>query len=233
MFKVEDLPFYATKNNKVNHFDYEVMLLDFIEYAWDFHKRVGCHSFTHSKKQDHGECDAIGDNYSFDFKLIVGSSVMKQKNDLAPTIDRTHMKEGFIFTYDNPNANKEPPKTPLHNLLFQYSLDDFLNYESKITNSDVLAFCKILKTEKNVFFYLPIKITTDMQIVLVIRYLHTLLYNAFKFRSSKVSHDTFISFICNDFLYILEYQDGKFIVIDKVSIYLNSYYRDSILYALY
>lgn len=69
--------------------------------------------FILTTEQAHGEDDAYTSDYQLDFKLLVGSNVMRMKNRNMPEIDYSHMSQGFIFSKIREVEEEIPDETIL------------------------------------------------------------------------------------------------------------------------
>ena len=61
----------------------------------------------------YGEDDAYTSTYQLDFKLLVGTNVMRVKNRNMPEVDYSHMSQGFIFSKTQEVEEEIPDETIL------------------------------------------------------------------------------------------------------------------------
>ena len=69
--------------------------------------------FILTTEQAHGEDDAYTSTYQLDFKLLVGTNVMRMKNRNMPEVDYSHMFQGFIFSKTQELEEEIPDETIL------------------------------------------------------------------------------------------------------------------------
>lgn len=93
---------------------YENFLIDIINFSQYFSKK---HSFMEhfilTTEQAHGEDDAYTSTYQLDFKLLVGTNVMRVKNRNMSEVDYSHMSQGFIFSKTQEVEEEIPDETIL------------------------------------------------------------------------------------------------------------------------
>lgn len=237
MFEIKYMPYFSIKNDSNNGLsaDYEITLMGFLRWAKNFKKRVNCQSFTHSKEQSNSECDCVGENYQLDFKLFVSSSLMEKKSYYAPSIDRSHMSQGYISVNTNRSPMEDFSKLDLLSKILGLSYDKLYAayYGNENIDKDIKSHFKVIGTPKNIMLYLPYEIKSDLDDNFISETMCSLLKNICMLRSTINDFDTFIGVVINDIFYIFEFAEGHIAIIDKVHVILNSDYSDIKLYALY
>lgn len=213
---------------------YEDFLIDVINFSQYFSSK---HSFMEhfvlTTEQSHGEDDAYTSTYQIDFKLLVGSNVMRARNRNMPEVDYSHSSEGFVFTKTKENEEEEPDETILLDIAY-LKLDDLRN--EVYVNDTIKSVVKNIKKPKNIFMYYPYEFVLDniMEYKMVISEVLGAFETLLTYRDElSLEKDTFLCLKINAYFEIYEWVDKKFVCRDKVSEYLSANYRDLKAYSVY
>lgn len=229
-------PKYLVLNGK-NAFPkvtYENFLIDIINFSEYFSKK---HSFKEhfilTTEQAHGEDDAYTSDYQLDFKLLVGSNVMRKKNRNMPEVDYSHMFQGFIFSKTQEVEEEIPDETILLDIA-KIGIEDLRN--GVYANSTIKSVVKNIKKPKNLLMYYPYEYVfeNNEEYILVVSDILNSFKNLLIYRDElKLGKDTFLCLKLNNYFEIYEWKKQKFIIVDKVSEYLSANYRDLKTYSVY
>ena len=119
---------------------YENFLIDIINFSQYFSTK---HSFMEhfilTTEQAHGEDDAYTSTYQLDFKLLVGTNVMRMKNRNMPEVDYSHMSQGFIFSKTQELEEEIPDETILQDIA-KVKIEDLRN---EVYANDTILCLKI------------------------------------------------------------------------------------------
>ena len=119
---------------------YEDFLIDVINFSQYFStKHSFMEHFVLTTEQSHGEDDAYTSTYQLDFKLLVGSDVMRARNRNMPEVDYSHSSEGFISTKTKEYEEEEPDETILLDIA-QLKIEDLRN--EVYTNDSIKSVVK-------------------------------------------------------------------------------------------
>ncbi len=213
---------------------YENFLIDIINFSQYFSAK---HSFMEyfilTTEQAHGEDDAYTSDYQLDFKLLVGSNVMRMKNRNTPEIDYSHMSQGFIFSKIREVEEEIPDETILLDIA-KVKIEDLK--KEVYANSTIKSVVKNIKKPKNLFMYYPYEyvLKNNAEYVLVVPGILNAFKNLLIYRDElKLDKDTFLCLKINDYFEIYEWRTPKFVMVDKVSEYLSGNYRDLKAYSVY
>lgn len=230
------IPKYLMLNGK-NAFPnvtYEHFLIDIINFSQYFStKHSFMEHFVLTTEQSHGEDDAYTSTYQLDFKLLVGSDVMRARNRNMPEVDYSHSSEGFVFTKTKECEEEEPDETILLDIT-QLKIEDLRN--EVFTNDSIKSVVKNIKKPKNIFMYYPYEFIFDNKIEYaanvseVLKVFRTLLTYRDELELGK---DTFLCIKVNDYFEIYEWIGKELVYRDKVSEYISANYLDLKTYSIY
>ena len=137
--------------------NYERYLTELLNHSPLFKKKSKGAVFKWVERQEHGECDAVSENYSIDYKLFVTKSRL---HGLQATSSRiTKIKDGAI-AFGTGRWPSGKPFTCIRTVaaLRQYSIDD-LNRIADAPNGDIekeiSIILKNLRVKKNLLLFYP------------------------------------------------------------------------------
>lgn len=225
----ELLPIMLISKKKVANVkvDYENYLVELLNNAFSFKKSLNLYEpFEKINEQSHGECDARSGDYEIDFKLLVPTEFMKIKNSTLPDVNYNHLKDGFIFVNDNEKS--------LNKTLQEKAQNTFINYISNIALSNKDDLLKIkdddtilsrsiknMQVNKNILCFIPCKIDKSIDSVSLVKKIFLPLLSI----RDNIEKDTYITYLQNDYFYVLQYKNNNLICIDKVHLMLvNTFY---------
>lgn len=213
---------------------YENFLIDIINFSQYFSTK---HSFMEhfilTTEQAHGEDDAYTSTYQLDFKLLVGTNVMRMKNRNMPEVDYSHMSQGFIFSKTQELEEEIPDETILLDIA-KVKIEDLRN--EVYANDTIKSVVKNIKKPKNLFMYYPYEyvLENSAEYVLVVSEILNVFKNLLIYRDElKLGKDTFLCLKINDYFEIYEWRKQEFVRVDKVSEYSSANYRDLKTYSVY
>ena len=138
------------------HCNYEYYLLELLNHSSWFQKfHQGTFSFPES--ENNGECDAINENYSIDFKLFASKTALRARSVLFPQI--TKFADGVV-AYGASRDKGEIRATRLHAAFRDMSLSalEALRHNDikrAGLENDIINALKVLETHKNLLLFLP------------------------------------------------------------------------------
>ena len=213
---------------------YEHFLIDIINFSQYFStKHSFMEHFVLTTEQSHGEDDAYTSTYQLDFKLLVGSDVMRVRNRNMPEVDYSHSSERFVFIKTKECEEKQPDETILLDIA-KLKIEDLRN--EVYTNDSIRSVVKNIKKPKNIFMYYPYEFIFDNKIEYaanvseVLKVFRTLLTYRDELELGK---DTFLCIKVNDYFEIYEWVDKTLVYRDKVSEYISASYLDLKRYSVY
>ncbi len=212
---------------------YEDFLIDIINSSQYFSaKHSFMEHFVLTTEQAHGEDDAYTSTYQLDFKLLVGSDVMRARNRNMPEVDYSHASEGFVFTKTK-TYEEEPDETILLDIA-QLKIDDLRG--NVYTNDSIKSVVKNIKKPKNILIYYPYEFVYDnkMEYKLFVSEVMNAFNTLLTYREElELGKDTFLCIKVNDYFEIYEWVNKNFVYRDKVSEYLSANYLDLKRYSVY
>ncbi len=135
--------------------NYEKYLLEYINNS-SFFLNLSKGSLYEPPLKPNGKYDANSPEYNLDFKLLVSSSFMEARSNLSVSI--TKVRSGLVL-YGKSSGKRAQKSSSICKALRYKTLDDLENVaegESElIVRKDILAYLDVLKTEKNLLFFLP------------------------------------------------------------------------------
>lgn len=213
---------------------YEHFLIDIINFSQYFStKHSFMEHFVLTTEQSHGEDDAYTSTYQLDFKLLVGSDVMRVRNRNMPEVDYSHSSERFVFIKTKECEEEQPDETILLDIA-KLKIEDLRN--EVYTNDSIRSVVKNIKKPKNIFMYYPYEFIFDNKIEYaanvseVLKVFRTLLTYRDELELGK---DTFLCIKVDDYFEIYEWVDKKLVYRDKVSEYISASYLDLKRYSVY
>ncbi len=213
---------------------YEDFLIDVINFSQYFStKHSFMEHFVLTTEQSHGEDDAYTSTYQLDFKLLVGSDVMRARNRNMPEVDYSHSSEGFIFTKTKEYDEEEPDETILLDIA-QLKIEDLRN--EVYTNDSIKSVVKNIKKPKNIFMYYPYEFIFGNKfeyatiISEVLKAFETLLTYRDELELGK---DNFLCIKVNDYFEIYEWIDKELVYRDRVIEYISANYLELKRYSVY
>lgn len=213
---------------------YEDFLIDVINSSHFFSlKHSFMERFVLTTEQSNGEDDAYTSAYQLDFKLLVGTNVMKMRNRNMPEVDYSRSSEGLVFTKTKKNEEKEPDETILLDIS-QLEIEDLRN--EKYINETIKSVVKNIKKPKNIFMYYPYEyvLHNEIEYTIIIPQVLGAFKTLLAYRDElKLGKDTFLCIKVNKYFEIYEWKEKKFVYRDRVHEYLSANYLDLKSYSVY
>ena len=213
---------------------YENFLIDIINCSNFFsHKHSYMEQFVLTTEQSHGEDDAYTSDYQLDFKLIVGSDIMRIRNKNMPEFDYSRMEEGFIFTKTKNDMEEESEDTVLLDLS-QVKIENLRN--GRYANNTIKSIVKNIKKSKNIFMYYPYEfvVQNSMEYKILVSEVLKAFITLLTYRDEmKLGKDTFLCIKVNRYFEIFEWIIKKFVHRDSVPEYMSANYRDLKAYSVF
>lgn len=231
---IEPKYFMLNGKNAFPGVTYENFLIDVINCSHFFsEKRPIMEYYKLVEEQSNGEDDVYSSTYQLDFKLLVDTDVMRERNKNMPEVDYSQMSKGFIFTKTREKVSDIPPNNILNDIE-ECKMDDLRKEFYK--NNTIASIVKNLKKPKNIFMYYPyeyVGVTKAMMGNFEERVTH-IFENILTYRDGLcLQKDTFVCFKINQFFVILEWKNKHFVLKDSVDELLCANYRDVKQYSVY
>lgn len=208
-----------------NYEEYLVELLNESEYFMEITKGK---PFILNKKQNHGECDAICDSLSLDFKLIGGESAIASHRHTSHSV--TNLTNGGVG-YGIPDGKRDKYEAVrIHLALKNYSYHELLQLREKYTKKDLIQYdvveiLKSLEVNKNLLLFLPYAIIVEEpcntnSLELITNVLKDCFGSALEYREKAVSDKkTFFCCVNNQQMLFYNYSNKKLKLVDSVYTY--------------
>lgn len=208
--------------------DYENYLIELLNKAFTFKRVLNLpEPFEKINEQAHGECDACSGDYKIDFKLLIPTEFMKIKNSTLPDVDYNNLNDGFISVNNN--------KMSLDKALQDKAEKSFINYIANIalSNKDNLlkikdddtilsSSIKNMLVNKNILCFIPCIFDKNINSMSLVRKLFLPLLSI----RQDIEKDTYITYLQNDYFYILQYRENDLLCIDKIHRIMVSTFND-------
>lgn len=138
--------------------DYEIYMRDFLNQSTFFMALSKGHKYQAPATESHGEPDAISDEYTIDFKLLVATSRMEANSVLSGSI--TKYGDGF-YGFGASKVHGEKICTNLCQAL-RYKdvteLEAIIDRKShSLLEKDVIDYLGVLEKKKNILLFLPVE----------------------------------------------------------------------------
>ena len=207
--------------------NYEIYLLELINESKYF-KDKAKGAYKRPNTENHGECDAISENYELDFKLLASSTYLQSRSILFPSI--TIDKKGGITYGQCKNPGGYVKGTNI-NVAFRYrSLEDLKKLECSHLKHDKIDedLCKVLnmlKVKKNIMLFFPFNFKIDNEVdikkvdKIVTSALNSDFQSLFLYREESTKHyDTYFVTLVFEMFYIYQVQNNLLTLIEKIDV---------------
>lgn len=231
-------------SRKVEDYNYENYLREYLNVSEWFLMKSSGEKYKKPVSETHGEDDAYTEEYSIDFKRILGESATK---DLQMKSERRlKTKSGVI--YELGGMSQQPDNArEIRQALREYGPEDLdllsntLREEaSSRMEQDIIAYLHVVGREKNLMLYDPVVFYLEgacREAEAVDRITEALqmdFQDSLDFRRRKAqSYDTYVSFFFEKDLMILQYTEKGFVLADRIPAKLSptfcsiaSFYED-------
>ncbi len=188
--------------------------------------------FHLQKNQSNGEDDAFSSLYSIDFKLLVNQSYMTAMAKGRPSVDASHINQGFIFVHET----EKKILVPNSNILFDLMRFKTLCELEAAEDESIVNIMNFLKKNKNLFIYYPHEFSSEADLPVKVgeRILNETLRVVMEFREKvQPGKDTFLCFKANAFFLIYEWTKTGFLYRDHVHESLCANYLGAKTYSVY
>lgn len=144
----------------------EIYLREFLNKSVYFQDKSKGQPYHEPESEAHGECDAVTPSYSIDFKTLMSSSMGQARR--MSSLQTIQDSNGVILESVNPKAvpKREYKGAIMLKVLRHYNSADlesriYARQEPIETVKDIDVFLKILRTKKNLLFFLPCVFSLD------------------------------------------------------------------------
>lgn len=143
--------------------NYENYLLELINVSDFFRHKSPC-GFKKPYSESNGECDAIGEGYSLDFKLLASKTALQGRSILSSQISIS--SSGTIIFSGSKCPQGKMQVTRIYSALRGCSIQNLIemrkaNPKKQGIENDVCNYLKSLEVKKNLLFFFPYEITFD------------------------------------------------------------------------
>lgn len=213
---------------------YEDYLFDILNWSSFFKSKTGDGSdYIRPESESLGEADASSTGYQIDFKLLINEEMMRGLSKNTPTVDKTHLKQGFIMINDHPN----PAPVAKRNVLLDIMNITDEEIKTSVFKSDTAShFMKNLTKDKNLFLYYPYEYSCSGKIPLagLLNMFAKVFQIPLRYRTEILpERDTFFCFKVKSNFLIFEWISRRFVYRDSVPELLCSSYMDFKHYSFY
>jgi hypothetical protein len=210
---------------EMNDCNYEKYLLEIVNKCDHFSEKSHGISYSAPEQESHGECDCISPDYSLDFKLIAGETLMCARNELSTSITRIN---DAIMVFGRPKKDKPFKATQIHVALRSFSLEELKEIRNKPIRKqgieqDILSVLNTLEKKKNLLLFFPYEfyyeneIDCNSAIEEIISALSNDFMNALKYRFEIANQfDTYLTFIYAEYFIIAVTDKGTLSFIEKI-----------------
>ena len=224
------------------HCNYEEYLLEFINKSSYFLEKSQNALYIVPESESNCECDCNSLLYKLDFKLIASKTALQGRSIFSSGI--TTLNNGGIIMTGSPKVgNGSMQTTRIHAALRSYSFEklcELAKNKSKKQGleNDIYEFLDTLSTKKNLLLFFPyqFEFETDYAFDLGVEQIRQALQDDFKvamkYRNFICENfDTYLCFIYDEKIVILEEKDSDFCYIDAVSLDESPIYQKLLNYS--
>ena len=220
-------------SRKIEDYNYENYLREYLNVSEWFLRKSSGEKYKKPVSETHGEDDAYTEEYSIDFKRILGESATRELQKTSERVLRTGSGNIYEFggAYQRPGNALE-----IRQALRGYGpaeLDDLSSVPREEASSqieqDIIAYLHLLGREKNLFlydpvvFYLPVPYLEEEAERIIMDALHEDFGVSLDFRRRKAqAYETYISFFFEKDLMIFQYTEKGFVPTDRIPARLSS-----------
>lgn len=206
--------------------NYEKYLLELINTSTFFRSKSPC-GFNKPKSESNGECDALGDNYYLDFKLIASKTALQGRSILSYQISK--VEEGVISCSGSKCPKGKVQATRIYAALRGCSLSNLIEIRKEQTKhqgveNDICTFLKTLEYEKNLLIFFPYEFTFDTPLTFEEKIKSSLeglnndFETSFEYRGQcSPQYETFFVYLCDDNFVICNLEKCKLHYIEYVN----------------
>ncbi len=213
---------FITTHQKPSNYSYEDFIIEYLNESAYFMDKTDGELFYHSNDESKGQCDAITNNYSLDFKLILGQSMQYAKNLTSEQIDTNG--KGVVY-YSIAKGKGEYRAIWLHKALrdlTKENLEQIIN--DGATNElecDVLAYMESIDKEKNLLLFYPVIFEYCGTDICTAQSIANIICNDFceslKVRTSlHPNHETYVSFLYEKSFHVALFNKEKLELKDSI-----------------
>lgn len=137
--------------------NYEHYLRELLNASVYFSKRGGS-PYSAPKSEDHGQCDAISQNYELDFKLLIARTEMQAASTLR--LQPFVVTKGLTGFAECKNPGGSIKVTRIHSVLRDLSVEELEKIRKSGTSGDsihddIVSVLKTAEVNKNILFLFP------------------------------------------------------------------------------
>ena len=215
--------------------NYERYLVEMINHSKLFMQKSGGKPFQWEECQAHGECDAVSENYSVDFKLLATRSSLQGQREISSSI--TKMADGVnAFGIGRWPRGKVFKAVRAAAALRRYSFEELhriaINPIGKI-EEDVSRILKSLRVQKNLLLFYPFEMSFSVSHTFsdgcnkISEAFNEDLHNISLYRRSEVpDYETFLCTIYDQKLLIFQNISGYWKLDDFVEVSSSRIFMD-------
>ena len=204
----------------------EIYLLEFLNASHYFRRLSNGKEYKKPDNENHGENDAISPSYEIDFKLLISNSMGEGKRNTS--LQKIECKPGMVAAVLPKSKKQYYEVTYIAKLLRGYTAEDLekRNYtkEYEVGIRDLDNFVKLLRTNKNILFFMPSTfsysdkmLSRDEKVSILTDALEHDMLESFSYRQKYVNDkDTFLSTILDDDFIVWKYEDHRLVVKDCI-----------------
>ena len=214
-------------SQKIEDYNYENYLRELLnESEWFLRKSSG-EPYKKPLSETHGEDDAYTEEYSIDFKRILGESATRALHMRSERILRT--ESGTIYEFGG--ASQFPDNArEIRQTIRGYDREELLRLynvprekASSQMEGDVIAYLRLLGREKNLLLYDPVVFELDEHcpeeeaVERITQSLQVDFKDSLDFRREKADrYETYVAFFFEKDLMVLQYTEKGFVLVDRI-----------------
>ena len=214
-------------SRRIEDYNYENYLREYLNVSEWFLRKSGGEKYKKPVSETHGEDDAYTEDYSIDFKRILGESATREIQMKSERVLKT--KSGTIYEFGG-TAQFPPNSWEVRRSLREYEPKD-LDALSQVPREaaasrkegDIIAYLRVLSREKNLLLYDPVVFylkgmhRAEEAVELITANLQEDFRDSLEFRRKKAeAYETYVSFFFERELMILQYTEKGFVLVDRI-----------------
>ena len=214
-------------SRKIEDYNYENYLREYLNVSEWFLRKSSGEKYKKPASETHGEDDAYTEEYSIDFKRILGESatrtLQKRSERMLKTASGTIYELGGAF--QQPENARE-----IRQALREYGPEDLARLSmvpremaASQIEQDIIAYLHLLGREKNLFLYDPVVFyldracSQDEAVERITAALQKDFQDSLEFRRNKArAYETYVSFFFEKDLMVLQYTEKGFVLADRI-----------------
>lgn len=215
--------------------NYEHYLRELLNASEYFSKRGGS-PYSAPESEDHGQCDAVSQNYELDFKLLIARTAMQAASTLR--LQPFTEAKGLTGFAECKNPGGSVKATRIHSVLRDLSVEELERIRKggargDSIHNDIVSALKTAEVNKNILFLFPYEfwfdhpVCPDDAIKEMRRYLAGTFNTLLLYREKNVrGFDTYLTVKYLDEFLVLINANNELSVIDSVPVTKMPTYRE-------